>query len=314
MRHDFPEMTTTAGEEISGLCRSWTLHNEEAVWVNAVELEQDELSHHSNWIFAPEGMFDGPDGVWPCADRGYDQLTGALAGGVLYAQSTQASHEVQQFAPGTAVRLPPHTRIISDIHILNTTESGATGHASLTIYTLPPSEVTIALTPFHLDYYALEIPAHGTSRFVAECAVGDELRNTLGAGPLPLRLHYSLPHTHSLGSRVFLEIVGGAHDGESILDVLGYNGEARGILHDPPIDLSDITGLRFGCEFENPRDENVGYGIGDQEMCEMLGFIESPYAFESRVTERVPLAPDGDITVSAGDCSTLIIPWDGRGL
>ena len=52
-------------------------------------------------------------------------------------------------------------------------------------------------------------------------------------------------------------IVGGAHDGESILDVYGYNGEARGILHDPPIDLSDITGLRFGCEFENPRDVPV---------------------------------------------------------
>lgn len=121
MRHDFPENTSAPGEEITGVCRSWTLGNEEELWVNAVELEQDEQSHHSNWMFAPEGNFDGPDGLWPCADRGYDQLTAALAGGVLYAQSTQATHEVQAFGPGTAIRIPPRSRILSSIHILNTT-------------------------------------------------------------------------------------------------------------------------------------------------------------------------------------------------
>ena len=314
LRHDFPENATAPGEEISGLCRSWTLNNDEELWVTAVELEQDELSHHSNWIFAPDDRFEGPDGVWDCDERGYDQLTGAIAGGVLYAQSTQATHEVQAFAPGAAIRIPPHSRIISDIHVLNTTGAAARGHLSLTIYTVPRSEVTAALTPFHIEYHPLDIPARGRVRYVAECPIGSEIETQLGGEPYTLRLHYSLPHTHSLGTRVFLEAVGGAHDGESLVDVRGYNGEARGVLYDPPIDLSDVETLRFGCEFENPRSENVGYGIGDQEMCEMLGFVEGPVAFESRVSERVPAGEEDGMQVARGPCQTLVIPWTGRGL
>jgi hypothetical protein len=314
LRHEFPENATMPGEKISGLCRSWTLGNDEELWVTAVELEQDELSHHSNWIFAPEGMFDGPDGTWPCRDRGYDQLSGAVAGGVLYAQSTQASHEVQAFAPGAAIRIPPRSRLISDIHVLNTTGAPARGHVTLTLYTVPRSEVTTALAPFHLEYHALDIPARGRARFVAECPVGPEFRTMFEGAPYTLRLHYSLPHTHALGTRVFLEAVGGAHDGESLLDVRGFNGEARGVLHDPIVDLSDVETLRFGCEFENPTAENVGYGIGDQEMCEMLGFIESPVAFESRVSERVPMGAEDGMPVFGGPCTSLLIPWQDRGL
>ena len=314
LRHDFPENATMPGEEISGLCRSWTLHNEEELWVTAVELEQDELSHHSNWIFAPDSRFDGPDGIWPCDERGYDQLSGAIAGGVLYAQSTQATHEVQAFAPGAAIRIPPHARIISDIHVLNTTAGPARGHVALTIYTVPRAEVTSALTPFHIEYHPLDIPARGSVRYVAECPIGSEIDTQPGGEPYTLRLHYSLPHTHALGTRVFLEAVGGAHDGESLLDVHGFNGEARGLLYDPPIDLSDVETLRFGCEFENPRSENVGYGIGDQEMCEMLGFVEGPVAFESRVSERVAMGEADGMQVAGGPCETLVIPWTGRGL
>jgi hypothetical protein len=186
MRHEFPENATLAGEEISGLCRSWTLGNEEELWVNAVELEQDELSHHSNWMFAPEGNFDGPDGIWPCADRGYDQLTAALAGGVLYAQSTQATHEVQAFGPGAAVRIPPHSRILSDIHVLNTTTAPASGNASLTIYTIPRAEVTTALAPFHIEYHALDIPAHGSVRYIAECPIAAEFTEYLAGAVVVL--------------------------------------------------------------------------------------------------------------------------------
>jgi hypothetical protein len=113
-----------------------------------------------------------------------------------------------------------------------------------------------------------------------------------------------------LGTRFFLQAVGGSRDGEYLLDVYGFNGEARGRFFDPAIDLSGITSLRFGCEFENPRAETVGWGFGDQEMCEMLGFIESPpVAFESRVSDAEPLADDGDVQVFSSACTSLMIPW-----
>ena len=78
----------------------------------------------------------------------------------------------------------------------------------------------------------------------------------------------------------------------------------------PPIDLAGSQGLRFGCEFENPRDERVGYGIGDQEMCEMLGFAESPLVFETTVRSNVPDGTDGAVQKFTGPCSILTIVWD----
>src|SRR5262249_7943066 len=112
LTHDFAMFSTESGQEILGLCQSWTLNNAEEIWVNTVELRQDVAEHHSNWTFVPDNMYEGPDGVWNCDDRKYSQLSAAVAGGVLYAQSTQAPHEVQHFATGSAVRIPPYSRII----------------------------------------------------------------------------------------------------------------------------------------------------------------------------------------------------------
>jgi hypothetical protein len=303
-KHSFDEFTAEPGEEISGLCQSWTLGNDEDLWVNAVELTQNQASHHSNWTFVPEDKFDGPDGVWNCDDREYDQLTAAIVGGVLYAQSTQATKEVQKFPDGAAVKIPARSRIIGDVHIINASNEKVTGRANLAIYAVPEASVSSRLRPFHMTYHGLAIPPLASSRFHGTCEVGKEYEEK-NQKPLPLKLFYALPHTHSLGTRFFFEASGGKHDGMSLLDISGYNGEARGKLYDPPVDLTGLGGLRFGCEFENPRDEVIHYGLGDQEMCEMLGFIESPIAFESRIDEALEDGLDGDIQVFTGNCDSI---------
>ncbi len=309
LSHEFPEMTTPAGEEVRGLCRSWTLGNETELWINAVELEQDEASHHSNWTFAPDDQFDGPDGVWTCKDRGYDQLTGALAGGVIYAQSTQAVREVQKFPDGVVVRIPPRSRIISDIHILNTTPQEVTGNVRFSLYSIDPVDVTVKLAPFHVTYHALDIPPKATSRFTGECAIDQQFQD-IAKRPLDAKVYYVLPHTHALGSRFFLEHLGGPRDGETIIDVHGFNSEARGQRYDPPIEMAGASGFRFGCEFENPRNESVGWGFDDQEMCEALGFMESPIGFQGRVSESEAGPTDGPIQTFSGDCVSIAFAWD----
>ncbi len=306
LHHAFTEFETGSGEEVLGLCQSWTLDNDEALFVNAVELVQNEASHHSNWTFVPDDLYAGPDGVWPCDERNYDQLSAALAGGVLYAQSTQAAKEVQKFPDGAVVRLPAHARIIGDVHLLNPTDNPIRGRVEMTIYTLEPDDVRVRLAPFHLTYDTLDIPPRSTARFTGECDLSEPFEDAAGT-PLEMTLYYALPHTHALGTRFFFEVVGGPHDGRSLLDVEGFNSEARGRLYDPPLDLAGATGLRFGCEFENPRDESVAWGFGDQEMCEMLGFADMDIVFESRVEEANPAGSDGETRLFTGPCSTLAI-------
>jgi hypothetical protein len=309
LHHEFPPNTTAAGGELRGLCRSWTIDNPEPLYVNAVEIDQDEASHHSNWTFVPDSQFDGPDGIWPCAERNYNQLTGALAGGVLYAQSTQATHEVQKFPSGVVVRIPAQARIISDIHTLNTSPDSVTGTMRLTLYALPESDVTVKLAPFHLSYDELTIPPQSDSRFSGGCAdIAGEFTQ-LGE-TFAMQLYYLLPHTHALGTRMFVEVLGGPNDGDTLVDVTGFNGEARGLAFDPPIALDGAQGLRFGCEFHNPRNEMVVWGFDDQEMCETLGFAASPVAFESRISEALPDGAEDGIQRFTGDCATVAFAWD----
>jgi len=307
-RHEFPEFNTPSGDEVLGLCRSWTLGNPEEIWVNAVELTNTELSHHSNWTFVPNDQFDGPDGVWPCSDRGYSQLEAAVFGGVLYAQSTQAEHEVQKFPEGVAVRIAPYSRIISDIHILNVTPEPVVGSVELVIYEIPADEVEVRLTPFHVDVHSLDIPPRMRSRFRGECDVRADFA-AAGVDSVDMDIYYILPHTHALGVRFFLEAFGGEAGDQQLFDIYGFNGEARGQFYSPPMQLRGIEGFRFGCEFENPHDGRIGWGFGDQEMCEALGFAASPVAFESRIADSRMDGTDGDIETYGGTCSTLAFAW-----
>lgn len=308
LAHTFGAFTVEAGQEIKGLCQSVTLGNATEIWVNAVELQQNESSHHSNWTFVPSDKFDGPDGVWKCSERDYDQVSAALVGGVIYAQSTQTEREVQKFPDGVAVRIPPYSRIIGDVHLLNTSQAPITGTLTLTLYGVPKEEVKHKLTPFHLDYHGLAIPPHAKSRFYGECALEGPF--AASGNTFDQKVYYILPHTHAMAKRFFLEILGGPRDGETILELSAYNGEAHGRVYEKPIDMTGAEGYRFGCEYDNPRDETVTWGFGDQEMCELLGFAEGNVAFESVISSAQEVGADGDLRLFSAPCVTYAFPWD----
>lgn len=304
MPHDFGRYTLQPAEEINGLCQSWTLNNSEGFWVNTVELTNSGGYHHSNWLFVPDDMYDGPDGAWHCDERGYGELEAAVAGGVLFAQSTQARHEVQKFPEGVAVYVPPNARIIGGTHMLNTTADSLDTELELRLYTIPTDEVEVPLAPFRLSYLDLTIMPQSLSEFTGEC---DFATASPGSDPgdLQMDLYYVLPHYHALGASFRLEYFGGDRDGDTIFEIGGFNAEARGRAFDPPIDMRGASGFRFTCGFENPRSEEVGWGIGDQEMCVMLGFARSDFAFDATVPKGETQEEVGGKEEFSGSCSVL---------
>jgi len=69
------ELSTThvdAGQEIIGLCQSWTLNNPTELWVSNVTMDNGGAYHHSNWFFVPDNLYSVPDGAWNCADENFD--------------------------------------------------------------------------------------------------------------------------------------------------------------------------------------------------------------------------------------------------
>jgi hypothetical protein len=309
MMHEFQQWTIPAGAEYKGQCQSWTLNNPNEMWINAVELAQNEFSHHSIWTFVPDDHFVGPDGTWTCTDRNYDDVKGALFGGVLYAQSTQATHEVQKFPAGAAIRIPPYCRIISDIHLLNATQQDQTGSLKLWLYAIPPEQVTAKLVPFQLDDRAVTVLPNAQTRLANDCSGIDNAFRAIGA-KFDYKIHYLLPHTHGYGTRFLVQTAGGTRDGETVFDLHETGFEAHGLAFDPPFDVTGALGLRFSCEYANDTANTLHWGWSE-EMCMMLGYAQTTVAFDAGVLNATQGASDGSMNVFNSDkCTITAAPWD----
>lgn len=312
--HSFPQRVLQPGEEQSGVCQSWTLNNPTELWVNAVEMENRGVFHHSNWFFVPDNTMEAPDGWWNCDDYEFDELIAAILGGYIFAQTTQTAAEDQRFVNGAAVRIPPYSRIIGSSHLLNASDSEKTTSMDMTLHTLAEPDVGVKLAPARIEYHDLEIVPNGRSSFTTDCYVADSYRDVMGVD-WKFTIYHMLPHYHELGIFAEMALLGGPRDGEVIYRHDGYGGENFGHTFDPPIDFAaeGATGIRYTCGFDNPRNEEVRWGIGDQEMCVTAIFADTDMAFQGDVgsgdNQVTGTLPDGTVT-NSGPCSILGIPWD----
>ncbi len=146
----------------------------------------------------------------------------------------------------------------------------------MTIRAIPANSVQVKLKPFRMQYQDLHIPAQSAAEFTMACDFAAAYQQQVGT-PFQMKLYYVLPHYHSLGARLDVKLSGGPRDGELVFQHIGFDGQPDGRAYDPPIDVAGAgaTGLSLTCAFDNPRDVPVGWGIGDQEMCVMLGFAET---------------------------------------
>ena len=303
--HDFGSVTLKAGQELDGVCQSWVLGNTETLYVNAVELVSSGGYHHSNWFFVPAEVAEERNykqGTWKnCYKKGFHEIDAAMAGGVVFAQSTQVDREVQKFRDGAVIRVPPNVWIMGSTHLLNVYPEERDVELKLHLYTVPPEEVSVELTPFRLSYLDLDIPAQSTAEFSTTCNM-EQVFDGQFNHPFDVKIHYMLPHYHALGSGFQVRVVGGEKDGLMLQDFDGFGSDPFGRVFDPPIDMPGASGLSFTCAFKNPGDKSVGWGIGDQEMCVMLGFMESPVAFDATVISGEAVGWENEAVQHEGDC------------
>lgn len=306
--HDFPVITLAPGQEIAADCVSWTLNNEQPLYVNSVTLANGGGYHHSNWFMVPEHAYPGPDGRFDCAERGFDENIASVIGGVLFAQSTQSFEEEQAFAPGVVVKIPPRHKVVSAIHLLNVRTVEQETFLRMTLGLVHPREVETILSGFRLNYGDLDIPPRSIAQFTGECDLA-QIYEDMIQQPFELKLHWVLPHYHYLGNSFSVEVFGGPNDGQVIHSIGEFNAEPNGVALDPPIDLTGARGLRFSCGYRNPRDESVRFGIGDQEMCVMLGLAESKMVMSGDVGSgnQVDGIVDG-VVMNSGPCQGIGAP------
>jgi hypothetical protein len=305
--HTFPGITLTPPEnEVQGICQSWTLNNDEPLYVHGVTFDAGEGWHHSNWVYVTEDHFEGPDGTWRCTERDFTEIAaGVVGGGAFFAQSTQSTHEEQVFPDGTAYVIPPRARIIGSVHVLNFGTEPVTTAASFHIDTLPEAEVTTILRTMAIDNRAIDLAAHASTESRTECDFATPL-----AAPLDFDIYYVLPHYHALATGMIVEIAGGPNDGAVIYQTDLAIGDPLGAAIDPPISLAGATGVRMRCTYENTTDTTVTYGIdAADEMCTMLAYTSGPRrlgGLAGTLTTSEP-QPDGS-TLNTADCAAVVAP------
>lgn len=309
------ELRLLPGEETGDICQSWILHNDRELLVTEVGMTNEGGYHHSNWFFVPVGAYDVPEGTWDCDKYGFEQFEAGVKGGFLYAQSTQSRAEVQRFPVGAAVRIPPHSMIIGNTHVRNTTDDALSTRMRLRLDTAPPDQVNTLLTPGRFSYFDLHIPPGSRARFVAECDLAATYREVMGE-PWKYTLYYVLPHYHERGVLAELAIMGGPHDGTVLYRHQGFGGNL-GHAFEPPVDIAalDATGLRFTCGHENPTGETVEWGIHGDEMCVFALFAETSMGFDAKVPEgsgRVAFQTEHGEIVHTGPCEIRGVPWTAK--
>jgi hypothetical protein len=288
-------------------CIQWTLDNDEALYIAAVTLANDGGFHHSNWFVVPEGLYPGEDGFFDCGSRGFTELDAAVQGTVLTAQSTQSRYEKMELPAGVVIKAPPRHKIIAGGHLLNLADADYDTELRMTLDIVHPREVEVVAAPFRLTYYALDIPAFTEARFTSSCNLAGTYENASGK-PLDLQLYYVLPHYHYLGNYFDLTVRGGSRDGESVFRFDGFNASANGGGFPEPIDLTGAEGFEFTCGYYNWTDKTIGWGIGDQEMCVMLGLADSAVLMDGSASVNMVVGTDGEILLNESPCSVLGLP------
>ncbi|HWU86888.1 MAG TPA: hypothetical protein VN253_06420 [Kofleriaceae bacterium] len=302
-----------AGVEDEDTCQSWTLNNPTELWVNGITQHNDGAYHHANWFFVPDDQFAVPDGSWRCSEHQFDEVVAALLGGYLFALSTQSLGETQTLPAGSAIRIPPYSRVIGSSHLLNASDQTVSTTMQVALHTIPPPAVKAKLAPARIQYIDLKLDPMQRSSFTTECLIDTAHQMNTGQ-PLQYELHYTLAHYHSLGVYTQLEIAGGPRDGEVLARHDGY-GENFGGAIDPPIDLGQIgaRGVRFTCGFTNPRNAVVRWGIGDQEMCVIAIQARTNLGWTGDALrgtgQQVGVGPTGEVHYQA-PCSLTAFPWD----
>lgn len=288
-------------------CIQWTLNNDEPIYISAVTMANQGGFHHSNWFVVPETLYEGEDGFFNCSDRGFTELDAALQGTVLTAQSTQSRYERMELPEGVVIKAPPRHKIVAGGHLLNLSDSSYETELRMSLDIIHPRDVEVVAAPFRLTYFDLDIPAFTEARFTSDCDLKTTYENAAGA-PIDLKLYYVLPHYHYLGNYFDLTITGGAQDGQSVFRYDGFNADGNGGAFPDPIDLTGAEGFSFTCGFNNWTDQQVGWGIGDQEMCVMLGLADSAVLMDATATSNQVVGTDGEILLNESSCDVLGLP------
>lgn len=272
-----PPITLGPGEEIS-TCISWPYPAIHHTLVYAARVYATPGLHHSNVIAKPIDEDLGPNPYPEChpgADDPFVDLP-AVIPDVLFASSTQVTgREDLVLPPGLAFRIDPAREVSTNYHLLNPGSEPQRIEVAYDFFTMPDDLLVNEVAAFAMQVNDFLVPPHTTQDVGSTCRVfGGEVVSIM-------------PHYHQFSERYTTEIVppDGQGDARMVYEDQGFDTESDIAIYDPPLTLGDFDSFRFGCRFNNTTDHDIRFGLGENEMCVLFGYL---YPVEKQVVGYAP--------------------------
>jgi hypothetical protein len=102
-----------------------------------------------------------------------------------------------------------------------------------------------------------------------------------------------MPHTHKRASAFDVVLLRADGSEKSIFHEGAFNTDSDITIFDPPISLDGFSRIRHTCTVNNDLSRPIVWGIGDDEMCTLFGYLYPPSAqMLGLVSARDPSAPN----------------------
>jgi hypothetical protein len=266
-------------------CEVLVMPNRKPMDVAAFELNASGGTHHFVlWEYL--GKHRNPADFW----NGVEYSAGCVGLGPqdgFYTTANlfgmQFSHARVEFPPGIAVRLSPGAIVYPDLHIRNYGTTPMTADAVFNLIPAKKGSVKHYAQSLSLGTFNIEIPAHSSASFTGEWHPS-----------VPLNFIQVSTHEHHLGTSVSVHRVDahGADMGELVLTTDWEHPAEEWFTQ--PMRLENGEGIRFTCDWENPQDHAVTFGVTTQdEMCFATGYFYTD-------DDSVPTGQPGCLPQGAG--------------
>src|SRR6185295_6735916 len=82
-----------------------------------------------------------------------------------------------------------------------------------------------------------------------------------------------MPHTHKFATSFTVDFLHEDGKTKRIIDNGAFNAESHITVYDPALDLSTVSQIAYSCTFNNSTDHDIVWGIGENEMCILFGYV-----------------------------------------
>jgi hypothetical protein len=261
-----PPRRMDPGEETS-FCLSWPIPEITRKVIYAGRVYTTPGLHHSNVIAKPVSAELGENPYPQCHPGAADAFAdiGNSVPDVLFANSTQVvGTETLAFPPGMGWPIDTTREVSTSIHFLNATAEAIDVEVVYDFFTMEEAELTDEVAPFMMQMNDFSIPAHSVKTIGSECYV-------FGGKVVSL-----MPHTHEWTTRFTVDLLPFDGGEQRVMDHVGFDLESDIELYQPALDFDVVDRVRYQCTIDNVLDHEMHYGLGENEMCILFGYITPP--------------------------------------